>query len=97
MAELESDVRNLLKDISALERQVYNLRLTQQGDDGRGGIVKTLFDLGAQLSSLTLQVTKIAIQQETDARILRLAIWMPTIIALVSLSVSLIAIWQAAR
>lgn len=71
----EAALRTLLKQAGSLEQSLITLRYTVEGDNGRGGLVE--------------MIREIVANQEADRKILRLSIWMPTIIALVSLSISL--------
>lgn len=73
--EPEAALRTLLKQVGSLEQNLITLRFTVEGDNGRGGLVE--------------MIRAIAANQEADRKILRLSIWMPTIIALVALLISL--------
>lgn len=82
---LESDIRALNRDISQLRtdsRELWNttqrLRVTLEGENGQGGMQAT--------------VTKIAAKQEADSQVIRLAVWFPSIVSLISLIISLIAL-----
>lgn len=82
---LESDIRALNREFSAFQTDVKQLwqttsrlKYTLEGDDGQGGIKAT--------------VIQIAAQQKADSHVIRLAVWFPSVISLISLTISLIAL-----
>ncbi len=82
---LESDIRSLNRELSQLRtdsREAWattqRLRITLEGENGHGGIQET--------------VTKIAAKQEADSQVIRLAVWFPSVISMISLIISLIAL-----
>ncbi len=82
---LESDIRAMNRDLSQLRtdsRQMWDttnrLRVALEGENGHGGIQAT--------------VTKIAAKQDADSQVIRLAVWFPSVISMVSLIISLIAL-----
>lgn len=102
MADLEADVRAILRDFNSVERQIIGLRISFQGEDGRGGLVggvneltKQVNELYRQNSELSKQFEKISTQQLLDARTQRVSIWFPTVISVLALLISIIALINA--
>jgi hypothetical protein len=82
---LESDIRSLTRELSQLRTDsreswatTQRLRITLEGENGHGGIQEA--------------VTKIAAKQEADSQVIRLAVWFPSVISMISLIISLIAL-----
>lgn len=89
---LESDIRSLNRELSQLRTDsraawetTQNLRITIEGENGRGGMKATVVETQAQ-------VVKISAKQDADSQVVRMAIWFPSVISMISLIISLIAI-----
>lgn len=91
-ASLESDIRSLNRELSQLRTDsrtawetTQRLRVTLEGENGHGGIQATI-------TETQVAVSRIAAKQDADSQVIRLAVWFPSVISMVSLIISLIAL-----
>lgn len=68
---------NIQTDVKNLWQTMARLKYTLEGEDGQGG--------------MKAMVAQIAAQQKADSQVIRLAIWFPSVISLISIMISLIA------
>lgn len=83
--DLESDFRNLSKDVVKVERQIGQMLLTLEGESGKGGIV-------GDLRVLQQNQMRLIANQEATSNLIRVGFWVMGAASSLAIFVSLTAL-----
>lgn len=83
--DLEGDVRDLLADLRKQERATERLRISLEGENGKGGLVGSIQELSAQQS-------RVIANQEATSSLIRVGFWVMAMASALAIFISLTAI-----